>query len=185
MPFIKQTALTVHRPTTQSGSIFIGCLNERRFFREHILKPEDPTQNVIWIWGKAGVGKSTLLARLREEARTFASRQPLLTTLVDGGSITPLEMMGSVAKQLRLAGTPLVTFEQALARTQQLIQGRQPEREVARAAFLHEVSGLTLGKFMGEPVIGGCMKPLLERRASPSGNCTLLCLSSRANSRQT
>ena len=167
MPFITQTALTAHRPTAGSRNIFIGRLNERRFFREHILKPGTPGENVIWIWGKLGVGKSTLLARLREETRTFATRQAILTVLVDGWSMTPVAMMESVAAQLRMAGTPLTAFEQALAHSQQLIRRRQPEREVARTVFLHEVSGLTAGKIMGEPVIGG-MYETVARQASES-----------------
>ncbi len=165
MPFIKQTALAIHQSTAESRNIFIGRLNERRFFREHILKPETPTENVIWLWGQAGVGKSTLLARLREEARTFATRQAILTTLVDAGSMTPLEMMDSIASQLRLAGSPLVIFEQALARAQRLLRGRQQEREVARAAFLREVSSLTAGKIMGEPVIGGMYETVARQES--------------------
>ena len=47
----------------KSESLFIGRMGELLFFVQNILKPEEPTHNIISISGQGGVGKSTLLTR--------------------------------------------------------------------------------------------------------------------------
>ena len=155
MPFSKQTVLQARRPSAEVGNIFTGRANEQHFFVEHVLTPEVPAYHVISVWGPAGVGKSTLLARLRDKACRPGFKDTCLTALVDERLFTPADLMDRCAAQLRLAGAPLAAFEQALARYKQAIQQREPEREAARAAFLREVSAQAGSKAMGEPLLGG------------------------------
>ncbi|SRR5579884_2948729 len=103
MPFVKQTL----RPQIEVRNIFIGRTNELHFFIEHMLKPEVPTYNVVSVWGDAGVGKSTLLTRLRDEAHTADFKDCCLTALMDVQQMTPARIMEHCAAQLRLAGSPL------------------------------------------------------------------------------
>lgn len=155
MPFIKQTVLQARRPPAEVGNIFTGRNNEQHFFVEHVLTPEIPAYHMISVWGPAGVGKSTLLARLRDEARSPAFKDACLTALVDGRQGFPTDIMERCAAQLRLAGAPLAAFEQVLTRYRQTAQHRQPEQAVARAAFLREVAAQAGSKVMSEPLLGG------------------------------
>lgn len=135
MPFVKQTALTSRRPRSEVRDRFIGRTSELHMFREHMLKPEDPTYNVLSVLGPAGVGKTTLLARLRDEARTADFKNSCLTALVDERQGTPADLMARCAAQLRMAGAPLAAFEQVAARYKQALQPRHDEQTVARATF--------------------------------------------------
>ena len=155
MPFVKQTALTSRRPRSEVRDRFIGRTSELHMFREHMLKPEDPAYNVLSVWGPAGVGKTTLLARLRDEARTADFKNSCLTALVDERQGTPADLMARCAAQLRMAGAPLAAFEQVAARYKQALQPHHDEQTVARAAFLREVAALTESKVMDELVLGG------------------------------
>src|SRR5215469_1427550 len=159
MPFVKQTL----QPHTEVRNIFIGRTNEQHFFIQHILKPEDPAYNVVSVWGDAGVGKSTLLTRLRDEARTAAFKDSCLTALVDERQGTPARIMEQWAMQLRMAGYPLAAFENALAFYKKDVQEWQAEQEVARAAFLRQAlhpSGTV--RVRGIPVIGGLYETVAE-----------------------
>lgn len=153
MPFVKQTALTMRRPRSSVRDRFIGRASELHLFREYILKPEDPAYNVLSVWGPAGVGKTTLLARLQDEARTVDFNDSCLIVLVDERFFNPTDLMERCATQLRLVGAPLAAFEQVAARYKQ--QPGHDEQTVARAAFLREVTALTEAKVMDESVLGG------------------------------
>jgi tetratricopeptide (TPR) repeat protein len=155
MSFVKQTVPAIRQPRSSARNRFIGRANELHVFRERILKPEDPAYNVFSVWGAAGVGKTTLLARLRDEARTADFKDFCLTALVDEWQGNPADLMARCAVQLRLAGAPLAAFEQALARYKQAAKPRHEEQPIARAAFLREVSALTRSKVMDEAVLGG------------------------------
>ena len=122
MPFVKQTALTIRRPRSSVRDRFIGRASELHMFREHMIKPEDPAYYVLSVWGQAGVGKTTLLARLRDEARTADFNDSCLTALVDERFFTPADLMERCAAQLRLAGAPLAAFEQVAARYKQALR---------------------------------------------------------------
>jgi tetratricopeptide (TPR) repeat protein len=159
MAFIKQTI----QPPIEARKVFVGRTSEQHFFIQHILKPEDPAYNVVSVWGDAGVGKSTLLTRLIDEARTANFKDSCLTALVDDRQGTPARIMEQWAIQLRMAGYPLAAFENALALHKKALQEWQPEQEVARAAFLrqvHHTSGTV--RVTGVPVIGGLYETVAE-----------------------
>ena len=170
MPFVKQTALTSRRPRSEVRDRFIGRTSELHMFREHMLKPEDPAYNVLSVWGPAGVGKTTLLARLRDEARTADFKNSCLTALVDERQGTPADLMARCAAQLRLAGAPLAAFEQVAARYKQALQPHHDEQTVARAAFLREVAALTESKVMDESVLGGLYETVAREANASFGS---------------
>ncbi len=64
MPFIRKTDSQGSQPSTDTSKLFIGRTGELLFFVQNILKPEEPTHNIISIWGQGGVGKSAFLMRL-------------------------------------------------------------------------------------------------------------------------
>src|SRR5260221_10773480 len=101
MPFVKKT---------DTRKIFIGRTNELLFFAQNILKPEEPTHNIISIWGQGGVGKSTLLTRFIDETHSVDFKDHCLTASVDELQTTPASMMEKFANQLHIKGT----FEKAL-----------------------------------------------------------------------
>lgn len=67
MPFVKKNDAQGSQPPTNARDIFIGRTGELLFFVQNILKPIDPTHNIISISGQGGVGKSTMLARFIDE----------------------------------------------------------------------------------------------------------------------
>src|SRR3989442_12401944 len=111
MSFIKQTL----RPQIEVSNIFIGRNNELRFFVQHILKPKQPTYNIVSISGNPGVGKSTLLSRFRDKASKVRFKNSCVTALVDARQGTPAHFMEQCATQLRKAGFPLPSFDKPLA----------------------------------------------------------------------
>jgi tetratricopeptide (TPR) repeat protein len=133
----------------------VGRTGEHYFFTEHVLRPVEPFCNLIAVWGEAGVGKSTLLTRLRDTASSTEFKDVCLTALVDEWPLTPVQVMERVAAQLRSAGAPLVAFEQALARYKHSALLPQPEQAFTQAALLREGAALAGAKVMGEPMLGG------------------------------
>lgn len=63
MPFVRKTDSQGTQPLTDTRKLFIGRTGELLFFVQNLLKPDEPTHNIISIWGQGGVGTSTLLAR--------------------------------------------------------------------------------------------------------------------------
>jgi hypothetical protein len=88
--------------------------------------------------GPAGIGKTTLLARLRDEARTTDFKDFCLTALVEEWQGSPADLMARCAAQLRMADAPLAAFEQVLAHYKQATKPRREEQAIARAAFLRD-----------------------------------------------
>jgi len=163
MPFIEQA----FRPQIETGSTIVGRTNEQYFFTEHVLRPVEATYNLISVWGEAGVGKSTLLTRSRDIARSTEFKDVCLTALVDEWPVTPAHLMERVAAQLRRVGAPLVAFERALARHREVMRYQQEEQEAARTAFLRQIPHLSGGGIRGEPVIGSLYAAVAEEaRAS-------------------
>jgi tetratricopeptide (TPR) repeat protein len=162
MPFIKQTL----RPQIKARNIFIGRTNELRFFVQHILKPKHPAYNIVSVWGIAGVGKSTLLSRFRDEACAAGFEDSCVTALVDARQGTPAHMMEQCAAQLRMAGFPLAAFENAFTCYKETMQHRQDERKVARAAYSHQALELGSSGVRGVPVIGGLYERVAEESSA-------------------
>src|SRR5712692_1011680 len=104
MPFVRKTDSQGSQPPTDTRKLFIGRTGELLFFVQNILKPEEPTHNIISIWGQGGVGKSTLLARFIDEAHSAEFKDYCLTATVDERQITPVGIMGKFADQLHISG---------------------------------------------------------------------------------
>src|SRR5438270_914966 len=104
MPFVKKSETQASLMITDARNIFIGRSSELLFFIQHILEPEDPTHNIISIWGQGGVGKSTLLARLIDEARAPNFKDYCLTAIVDERQTSPVSTMERFTRQLDLTG---------------------------------------------------------------------------------
>src|SRR5215472_11271150 len=85
----------------------VGRDDQLRFFRDMILKPEDPSHNILSISGQGGVGKSTLLRRFLEEIRLPEYHEYCLAALVNERQTTPASIMERFADQLRDQGYPL------------------------------------------------------------------------------
>jgi tetratricopeptide (TPR) repeat protein len=112
MPFIKKNYEQGSLASLSARSIFIGRTRELLFFVQQILKPEEPTYNILSIWGQGGVGKTTLLLQWRNQARTADFKEYCLTAMVDERQATPASIMEKFAQQLPFSST----FEKALNR---------------------------------------------------------------------
>ena len=118
MPFVKKTdAKDAQRPT-EARKIFIGRTEEVHFFREHILKPEDPAYNIVSIAGQGGVGKSTLLLRFIDDAHATDFKDYCLTAFVNERQATATDVMETFAEQLHLMGD----FEKALKQYKEVLR---------------------------------------------------------------
>ena len=157
MPFVKKTNAKTFQPDARK--IFIGRTSELHFFVEYILKPEDPAHNIVSISGNGGVGKSTLLARFIDEARTPDFKDYCLSALVDERQTTPVSMMEKFADQLRMAGYPLTKFENELARYREALRKPQTQREAVREDFLREEPALA-GSLVKDVLKEGVKDPI-------------------------
>jgi len=104
MPFVRKTDSQGSQPPTDTRKLFIGRTGELLFFVQNILKPEEPTHNIISIWGQGGVGKSTLLARFIDEVHSAEFKDYCLTATVDELQTTPASIMEKFASQLHMQG---------------------------------------------------------------------------------
>src|SRR5260221_4817041 len=136
MAFIKNNNLTNSQPLTDVRNIFIGRTKELDFFKREILQLEDPTYNSISIWGNAGVGKSTLLTKFIDVTHGLDFKDYCLTAHVDERQATPASIMEKFADQLRIAGYPLVDFEQALRNYKDILRHLRTRQEAGRETFL-------------------------------------------------
>ncbi len=114
MGFIKTNNQANLQTSTDMRNIFVGRTKEVEFFIREILEPEEPTYNIISIYGIPGVGKSTLLTRFINICYETDFKDYCLTAQVDEMQSTTSYIMEKFAEQIRIAGYPLVDFEQAL-----------------------------------------------------------------------
>jgi len=163
MPFIRKTDSQGSRPPTDVRKIFIGREGELLFFRQNILKPEDPTHNIISISGQGGVGKSTLLARYIDETHAPEFKDYCLIALVDERQTTPASIMEKFADQLHLTGD----FEKALKQYKEVLRKLQSEREATREALLRKTTADIAGSVVKDvPIVGGILKEGVEAATS-------------------
>ena len=113
MPFVKKNGVQSPQPLTNARNIFIGRTGELLFFVQNILKPAEPTHNIISISGQRGVGKSILLTRFIDEARSANFKGYCLTAIVDEQQTTPISIMEKYAF-LERDGEAVVAIEKAL-----------------------------------------------------------------------
>src|SRR6266487_857177 len=139
MPFIKSNNQANSNLSTDIRNIFVGRANEVNFFIREILQPDDPNYNIISIWGHPGVGKSTLLTKLIDIAHEADFRDYCLAAQVDERQATPSSIMEKFADQLRIAGYPLVDFEQAIYTYNDAIRSLRMSQGIERKIFLEEV----------------------------------------------
>ena len=133
MPFVRKTNSQGSQTPTDTRKLFVGRTGELLFFVQNILKPEEPTHNIISIWGQGGVGKSTLLTRFIDEAHSAEFKDYCLTALVDERQTTPLSIMEKFADQLHMKGE----FEKALKHYKEALRKLQTERETMQDAVLN------------------------------------------------
>src|SRR5436305_5462819 len=155
MPFVKKTdAKDAQRPT-EARKIFIGRTEEVHFFREHILKPEDPAYNIVSIAGQGGVGKSTLLLRFIDDAHATDFKDYCLTAFVNERQATATDVMETFAEQLHLMGD----FEKALKQYKEVLRKLQSQREAAREALARQLTTDVASSVVKDvPVVGGLLK---------------------------
>ena len=158
MPFVRKTDSQGSQPPTDTRKLFIGRTGELLFFVQNILKPEEPTHNIISIWGQGGVGKSTLLSRFIDEAHSTDFQDYCLTTLVDERQITPASIMEKFADQLHITGD----FEKALRQYKQALHKLQAEQETLQDRVLPRVPDFTGAAVEGVPIAGPLLREGLK-----------------------
>ena len=157
MPFVKRVNAKNLQPAVNTQKIFIGRTNELHFFVEHILKPEDPSYNIVSVSGEGGVGKSTLLAQFIDETRLPPFKEYCLTAFVHEQQTTPYTIMEKFAAQLSEVGAPLNEFEKALTRYKEAVRKLQIEREAAQDSAVRETVDLVGTVAEEVPVVGGVL----------------------------
>jgi len=155
VPFIKKTNTKDAQHLIDARKIFIGRITELEFFKECILKPEDPTYNIVSIDGQSGVGKSTLLLRFIEDAHATEFKDYCLTALINEREATPARFMEKFADQLHLEGD----FENALKQYKSVLHKLQNQREAAREALVQKSTTDLMGAVVKDiPFVGGILK---------------------------
>ena len=150
MPFIKQADSHGSKPPTHARKIFNGRTGEMLFFKHNILKPEEPTHNILSISGQGGVGKSTLLAQFIDEARSTEFKDYCLTAIVDEWQTTPTSIMEKFAKQLHIEGK----FEKALRQYKEALRKLQTEPDTLQDTVLQKAPGFVSAAAEGIPFVG-------------------------------
>jgi tetratricopeptide (TPR) repeat protein len=150
MPFVRKTDSQGFQLPTDTRKLFIGRTGELLFFIQNILKPEEPTHNIISIWGQGGVGKSTLLARFIEEAHSAEFKDYCLTATVDEIQTTPASMMEKFATQLHMQGA----FGKALKQYKKVLRTQQTEQEMLQDTLVHKMPTFAGAAVEGVPFVG-------------------------------
>jgi tetratricopeptide (TPR) repeat protein len=157
MPFVKKTAIKNNAVSSDLHSIFVGRVVELNFFRENILKPEEPTHNIVVISGQGGVGKSTLLARYLEEVNSPDYKDYCLAAQVDERQATPATIMEKIATQLRQLEQPLTDFEKQLIKYKEAVKKVREEKETPGDTILRNTTDWA-GTIIEEvPMVGGLL----------------------------
>lgn len=117
MPF-KKTHQQDFLSAGSAHSLFTGRDKELLFFAQQILHPEEPSYNILSIWGPGGVGKTTLLSQMKRQA-TIAG---CLVAWVDEQQSTSASIMEKFAQQLHLGSA----FSNALHHYKEILQFLPP-----------------------------------------------------------
>ncbi len=121
MPFQKTQQSDLQQPVDPK-KLFVGRAQQLEYFVRDILKPVDPSHNVLSIFGQGGIGKSTLLQRFLDEIHTPAFREYCLAALVNERQTTPASVMECFANQFRTQGYPLERFDVSLTRYKEVLR---------------------------------------------------------------
>ncbi len=158
MPFVRETDSQDSQPPTDARKLFIGRIGELLFFVQNILKPEEPTHNIISIWGQGGVGKSTLLLRFIDEARSGDFKDYCLTGIVDERQITPVSIMEKFADQLHISGD----FGKALRQYKEALRKLEAEQETMQDKVLRRAPDFTGAALEGTPFAGPLLREVVK-----------------------
>ncbi len=150
MPFVRKIDSQGSQPPTDTRKLFIGRTGELLFFMQNILKPEEPTHNIVSIWGQGGVGKTTLLARFIDEAHSAEFKDYCLTATVDELQTTPVSIMEKFATQLHMRGA----FEKALKHYKEALRTQQTEREMMEDTLVQRMPTFAGAVVEGVPFVG-------------------------------
>lgn len=162
MPFIKKSDQQGIQPAHDAQKVFVGRTNELRFFTERILKPEDPTYNIVSIYGDGGVGKSTLLSRFVEEANLPGYKEYCLLAVVDERQATVASMMEKFAEQLHMRNE----FKRALIQYKDAVHKLQSEQETMQDAVLQSAPDFAGAVVEGVPFVGPLLREGMKFTAS-------------------
>ncbi|WP_165423224.1 tetratricopeptide repeat protein [Ktedonosporobacter rubrisoli] len=141
------------RSSKETGKSFIGRVNEQECFIQHALAADIPAYQMFTISGRAGIGKSALLARFHELVSTTEQPYRCFTAFVEVRWMTPAHIMEECAHQLRLQGAPLTAFEDTLTSYKAASYQRLDEQAFLRTAYLRQQQLLGQEATSG-PVIG-------------------------------
>jgi tetratricopeptide (TPR) repeat protein len=150
MPFVRKTDSQGSQTPTDIRKLFIGRTGELLFFVQNILKPEEPTHNIISIWGQGGIGKSTLLTRFIDEAHFAEFKDYCLTATVDEQQTIPASIMEKFATQLHMHGA----FEKALKQYKKLLRTQQTEWEILPDMLAKRMPTFAGAAVEGVPFVG-------------------------------
>ncbi len=150
MPFVRKTNPEGSQTPTDTRKLFIGRTGELLFFVQNILKPEEPTHNIISIWRQGGVGKSTLLTRFIDEAHSVEFKDYCLTATVDEVQTTPASIMEKFAAQLHMQGA----FEKALKHYKKVLRIQQTEQEMLQDTLVQKMPTFAGAAVEGVPFVG-------------------------------
>jgi tetratricopeptide (TPR) repeat protein len=150
MPFVRKTNPEGSQTPTDTRKLFVGRTGELLFFVQNILKPEEPTHNIISIWGQGGVGKSTLLARFVDEAHSAEFKDYCLTATVDEVQATPASIMEEFAEQLHMQGA----FDRALRHYKKALRTQQTEQETLQDTLVQKMPTFAGAAVEGVPFVG-------------------------------
>jgi tetratricopeptide (TPR) repeat protein len=150
MPFVRKTDSQGSQPPTDTRKLFIGRTGELLFFVQNILKPVEPTHNIISIWGQGGVGKSTLLSRLIDEAHSAGFKDYCLTATVDELQTSPASIMEKFATQLHMRGA----FEKALKQYKKVLRTQETEQKMLQDVVLRRAPDFSGAAVESVPFVG-------------------------------
>jgi tetratricopeptide (TPR) repeat protein len=136
--------------------LFVGRANELQFFIENILKPEEPSHNILSISGQGGVGKTYLLNRFKEETQASGFKDYCLSAFVDYRQPTPVNIMESFATQLHFTGK----FEKAVVRYKD--PKLQDDLQLAKADLVRAGTGLASDMVGIVPGGGPLLRPVVK-----------------------
>ena len=162
MPFVKKNTSKGSLPLDDSRKIFVGRANELSFFTEHILQPDDPTYNIISIYGDGGVGKSTLVNRYIEVVNSPAFQEYCMAAIVDERQATPASMMEKFTAQLHMHHE----FSRAITRYKEALHKLQDEQETMQDAVLQRAPDFAGAAVEGVPIIGPLLREGLKMTTS-------------------
>ena len=133
--------MTIERNT---GDYFVGRENALNFFRASILEPQQPAYHIISIDGEAGVGKTTLLNRLKSMADSPEFNRYCLTGIVDGTqtALNSIGVMEQFANQFKAAKLPLKEFEKEFENYVEEQYKITVKPETASATVMQEVKNV-------------------------------------------